>query len=105
MSNMQLNRLVGLFETTHKQLQKRAAHSVDTALVIRNWLFGCYIVEFENGAATRAELYGKKLIRQLSSELRSRGIKGTSTTNLNVSSLLPGLSRDWPDTVWPIFVG
>ncbi len=60
----------------------RAARSVDTSLVVRNWLFGWYIVEFENGAASRADQYGKELLPRLSHELRSQGLKGVSTTSL-----------------------
>jgi len=44
---MILENLVSLFEQTQSELQKRAARSVDIALVVRNWLFGWYIVEFE----------------------------------------------------------
>jgi len=61
--------LLALFKETYHELQQRAARSVDTSLVIRNWLFGRYIVEFEQGCAERAELYGKSLINRLSSEL------------------------------------
>jgi predicted nuclease of restriction endonuclease-like (RecB) superfamily len=60
----------------------RAARSVDSSLVVRNWLFGWYIVEFENGGAERAELYGKRLIDILSESLSNLGIKGMSPTNL-----------------------
>ncbi len=63
-------------------MQNQAARSVDVALVVRNWLFGWYIVEFENGRAKRAELYGKKLIKRLSEGLKNFGIKGMSQTNL-----------------------
>ena len=74
--------LVGLFEQTQTAMQVQAAKSVDIALVVRNWLFGWYIVEFENGGAERAELYGKNLISHLSEKLRKAGIKGMSRTNL-----------------------
>ncbi len=74
--------LVGLFEQTQTVMQTQAARSVDIALVVRNWLFGWYIVEFENGGAERAELYGKKLIKRLSEELKKAGLKGMSQTNL-----------------------
>lgn len=50
--------------------------------MVRNWLFGWYIVEFENGGAERAELYGKRLIDNLSEWLLKIGIKGMSPTNL-----------------------
>jgi predicted nuclease of restriction endonuclease-like (RecB) superfamily len=76
--------LVGLFEQTQTAMQTQAARSVDIALVVRNWLFGWYIVEFENGGAKRAELYGKKLLSNLAKELKSRGYKGLSTTNLKL---------------------
>ncbi len=74
--------LVGLFEQTQTAMQKQAAKSVDIALVVRNWLFGWYIVEFENGGAERKELYGKALIKRLSEELKKAGLKGMSQTNL-----------------------
>jgi len=79
---MKLENLVSLFEQTQSELQKRAARSVDIALVVRNWLFGWYIVEFEICGAERKDLYGKELIKRLSEELKKSGIKGMSQTNL-----------------------
>jgi len=74
--------LVGLFEQTQTAMRTQAARSVDIALVVRNWLFGWYIVEFEDGGAERSELYGKALIDRLSEKLKKGGIKGMSPTNL-----------------------
>jgi len=79
---MNYQQLLALFKETHLELQQRAARSVDTSLVIRNWLFGWYIVEFEQGGAERSELYGKGLINRLSKELKTLGLKGISSTNL-----------------------
>lgn len=79
---MKFEQLLTLFQATHRELQKRAARSVDIALVIRNWLFGWYIVEFEQDGTDRAELYGKNLINRLSEELKNLGLKGVSSTNL-----------------------
>jgi len=79
---MKFEQLLTLFQETHRELLQRAARSVDIALVIRNWLFGWYIVEFEQGGAGRAELYGKNLINRLSEELKNLGLKGVSSTNL-----------------------
>ncbi|MBN2642672.1 MAG: hypothetical protein JXR78_13545, partial [Victivallales bacterium] len=76
--------LIGLFEQTQTAMQTQAARSVDIALVVRNWLFGWYIVEFENGGAERSELYGKRLLSNLAKELKLRGCKGLSTTNLKL---------------------
>ena len=74
--------LVGLFEETHRALQARAARSVDVALVVRNWLFGYYIVEYEQGGVDRAQLYGKALIDRLATALSGKGLRGISPTNL-----------------------
>ncbi|MDO8946179.1 MAG: DUF1016 N-terminal domain-containing protein [Desulfocapsaceae bacterium] len=79
---MKFEQLLTLFHETHQELQTRAARSVDIALVIRNWLFGWYIMEFEQGGADRAELYGKNLINRLSEELKWLGLKGVSATSL-----------------------
>ena len=79
---MNYQQLLALFKETQQELQQRAARSVDTSLVIRNWLFGWYIVEFEQGGAERAELYGKRLIDKLSRELKTLGLKGISSTSL-----------------------
>ncbi|MCH2228227.1 MAG: PDDEXK nuclease domain-containing protein [Candidatus Caenarcaniphilales bacterium] len=59
-----------------------AQKTINRALVSRNWFFGYYIVEFENGSATRKETYGKNLILELSKVLTGEGIKGCSVTNL-----------------------
>ena len=83
---MNYQQLLALFKETHQELQQRAARSVDTSLVIRNWLFGWYIVEFEQGGAERVELYGKSLINRLSNELKSFGLKGISPTSLKQCS-------------------
>ena len=79
---MQFEQLLTLFQETHRELQNRAARSVDIALVVRNWLFGWYMVEFEQAGADRAEHYGKNLINRLSAELKGLGLKGVSPTSL-----------------------
>ena len=79
---LQFDGLVTLFEQTHTAMQNQAARSVDIALVVRNWLFGWYIVKFEQDGASHAELYGKKMIDKLSIRLKQLGIKGTSATSL-----------------------
>jgi predicted nuclease of restriction endonuclease-like (RecB) superfamily len=79
---MKFEQLLILFQETHRELQNRAARSVDIALVVRNWLFGWYMVEFEQAGADRAELYGKNLINRLSDELKGLGLKGVSPTSL-----------------------
>jgi len=40
--------------------------------VIRNWLFGWYIVEFEQGGSDRAE-YGANLLKTIAGQLKLKG--------------------------------
>lgn len=81
MSN-ELTQLASLFQQTQAALQGHATRAVNASLVVRNWLFGWYLVEFENANAERKELYGMHLIDDLSSQLKEKGVKGVSPTNL-----------------------
>ena len=73
--------LVSLCRQTHTQLQGEVARVANTALAARNWLFGWYIVEYEQNGADRAE-YGRRLMERLASTLVEVDIPGTSPTNL-----------------------
>ncbi len=77
-----LSQLVLLFERTHHELQRRVARAADSALVVRNWLFGYYLVEYEGAGAARADLYGKALMERLAASLTERGIRGMSARSL-----------------------
>jgi len=73
--------LVRLCRQTHEQLQQQAARTVNLLLVVRNWLIGRHIVEYEQSGSDRAE-YGRRLIASLSEGLRGQGVSGCSSTNL-----------------------
>ena len=75
-------RLVELCLRTHEETRRSAARAVDRSLVVRNWLFGWYIVEYEGGGSAHRDIYGKELIARLSARLKANGIKGCSPTNL-----------------------
>ena len=74
--------LATTFQVTQDALLRHSARAVDSALVVRNWLFGWYLVEFENASASRADLYGKELISKLAKRLKEKGLRGVSPTNL-----------------------
>ena len=76
-------KLLALFEHTQSAMQVQAASSVDIALVVRNWLFGWYIVEYQQNGEDRAE-YGKQLLKRLSGELTKKLGKGFSIDNLEL---------------------
>ena len=75
--------LVELCHQTHQEMQRWASRSVDTFLAVRNWLFGWYIVEYEQKGADRAE-YGSRFLETLSERLQHVGIRGSSPTRLKL---------------------
>lgn len=80
---MNFDHLVELCRLTHEEMQKQAVRAVDLTLVVRNWLFGRYIVEYEQNGADRAA-YGAGLMDALTSRLKPLGIKGVSATRLRL---------------------
>ncbi len=80
---MNFDRLVSLFENTHQGLKQQAKKSIDLSLVVRNWLFGCYIVEYELHGEDRAE-YGTEVVKTLAQRLKRNNIKGLSESNLQL---------------------
>lgn len=45
-------------------MQRQVAHAINRGLTVRNWLIGCYIVEFEQHGEDRAA-YGEQLLKRL----------------------------------------
>ena len=52
-------------------------------MTARNYLYGFYLVEFEQNGEDRA-VYGSRLLVRLSEELRKKGLKGTSDRSLRL---------------------
>jgi predicted nuclease of restriction endonuclease-like (RecB) superfamily len=78
---MNFEALVQILTEAHQSCQQQATQSVNAALVVRNWLFGYYIVEFEQKGKDHAQ-YGSRLLVKLSENLKTSGIPGCSPTNL-----------------------
>ena len=70
---MTFDKLVHSIQSIQSGLQQQAAHAVNLTLTVRNWLMGCYIVEFEQHGEDRAE-YGAKLLKRLEEELQTKGL-------------------------------
>jgi predicted nuclease of restriction endonuclease-like (RecB) superfamily len=68
----------------HESAQQSAARAVDRHLVLRNWLFGAYLVEFEQHGEDRAA-YGTRLLERLAADLASRGLKGLGVSMLRIT--------------------
>ncbi len=78
---MKYAQLIKAIDSASERLLGRAAVAVNKALVIRNWLVGAYIVEFEQRGQDRAR-YGEWLIEKLAADLRKRQHKGLSVEML-----------------------
>jgi predicted nuclease of restriction endonuclease-like (RecB) superfamily len=57
------------------QLQENVAAVANQGLVIRNWLVGAWLVEFEQNGRDRAK-YGQKLLETVAADLAKKEIKG-----------------------------
>lgn len=66
---------------THCILQDNAAKVINLNLSIRNWLIGCYIVEFEQNGEDRAR-YGTRLLEEMAENIKDKGIKGLNLRTL-----------------------
>ncbi|MFZ4726956.1 MAG: PDDEXK nuclease domain-containing protein [Paludibacter sp.] len=74
-----LDGLVSIIGETQQYFKLQASKQVDTALTLRNWLFGYYIAEYELNGADRAT-YGARLFKEIAK--RTKHIPGMSERNL-----------------------
>ncbi len=84
--------LVATITTLHGQTLGSAVAAVHRALLVRNWLIGGWIVEFEQRGADRAT-YGSGLLKRLSADLETSGLRGTSP---DVLERMRGFYRTYP---------
>lgn len=107
---MNFEHLIQILEQAHNYLQGKAVSAVNQSLTIRNWLFGHYIVEYEQNGEDRAK-YGMELLKSVADRLISKNIKGLSDRNLrncrrfylvypNISQVLSGFAL--PGSIWQI---
>lgn len=75
---MNFKQLSELLRKTSDNLFQQAIKAVNINLTLRNWLFGYYIVEYEQNGEDRAR-YGKRLLKKLADNVN---VKGLSETNL-----------------------
>jgi DUF1016 N-terminal domain/YhcG PDDEXK nuclease domain len=78
---MNFDELVQILAQTHRSLQQQSSQVIDFSLVVRNWLFGYYIIEFEQKGEDRAQ-YGSRQLVKLAEKLRSKEVPGCSVSNL-----------------------
>ena len=65
---------------THQTAQASAIHAVNQMATLRNWLIGCYIVEYEQNGSDRAK-YGDRLLKRLEERVNTKGLNVTLFRN------------------------
>ena len=61
---------------THQTAQSDAIRAVNQMATLRNWLIGCYIVEYEQKGSDRAK-YGERLLKRLEERVNTKGLNET----------------------------
>ncbi len=61
---------------THQFTQASAIKAINQMATLRNWLIGCYIVEYEQKGSDRAR-YGERLLKRLEERVNTRGLNET----------------------------
>lgn len=80
-SHNTLDNLTNTIEETNSYFLNKVQKQVNTALTLRNWVIGYYIVEYEQSGKDRAE-YGKRLFKAIAEELFKKGIKSIRERHL-----------------------
>ena len=65
---------------THQTAQAGAIRAINQMATLRNWLIGCYIVEYEQGGRDRAK-YGDRLLKRLEEKVNTKGLNLTLFKN------------------------
>ncbi len=73
--------LIDTISKVHQQAQSGAAGAVNRYLVLRNWLIGFYLIDFEQNGNDRAA-YGAGLLKRVAEDLKARGIPGCAVRML-----------------------
>ncbi|GMO43712.1 MAG: hypothetical protein Pg6C_05500 [Treponemataceae bacterium] len=66
---MNFSQLVASIKDIHNSLNRQSLKAVNTGLVLRNWMIGCYIAEYELNGADRA-VYGDNVLGELAKNLK-----------------------------------
>lgn len=78
---MNYHELITTVSQVHQAAQRSAVGAVNRYLILRNWLIGAYLVEFEQRGEDRAR-YGAGLIQSIARDLKSRELGGLGASML-----------------------
>jgi len=95
---MNYDALITSIAEVHHLAQTGAARAVNHHHVLRNWLIGAWLVQFEQNGEDRAK-YGTGLLKRVAADLRTKSITGCSQQMLERMRLF---FRDYPQVGAPI---
>lgn len=78
---MNFQQLITVLSQLHTELKGQAIRAVNTSLTLRNWCFGFYIVEYEQGGQDKAK-YGANLLAEISNAVSNYNIPNTNEREL-----------------------
>lgn len=76
-----LEQLITTIHKTNEYFLKQVQKQVNTAFTFRNWIFGFYLVQYEQQGKDRAA-YGKQIYKAIAAKLKSKGLKSLGERNL-----------------------
>ena len=69
LARLDFTTLVTAIRKTHEYMAAQVGRAVNISLTLRNWVIGCYVREYEQNGADRAE-YGAQALEHLGRELQ-----------------------------------
>ncbi|NOX45777.1 MAG: DUF1016 domain-containing protein [Chlorobi bacterium] len=79
---MNINKLSEVLKQTNRFFKSKTTSAINISLTLRNWLFGFYIVEYEQKGEDKAK-YGDKLLEEISKKT-DKTITGLSVSHLRI---------------------
>jgi len=81
---MNYSSLIEAIHVVHTDSRRSVAGAVNRHLVLRNWMIGAYLIEYEQNGEDRAQ-YGAKLLEILARDLQAKGSKGLGVSMLRIA--------------------
>ena len=78
---MNYDALISSITEAHQHAQAGAAGAVNRHLILRNWLIGAWLVEFEQNGEDRAK-YGAGMLKRVATDLAVRSVSGCAVRML-----------------------
>lgn len=96
-----INGLIHAIQNANQFFIDQIQKQVNTALTLRNWIIGYYLVEYEQNGKDRAH-YGEQLYGKVSEKLKKTGVKGLSFSTLYLYKQLyqvyPQIAHELPSS-------